>query len=278
MTHKIRHVPLDHLHLESFDFQNPRVEIDGAALRQLADDIHGRGLLNALLAWEIDDEAFIVLGGQRRVRALHLLATEGKLPENFLVPINIVEGVSAEDAMAVALADNVHREQLSTYDQAVALSKMPGTVPEIAARVGLSVARVSQLITSYNSSTDEMREAWRTKRLSEEKVRSHAQRPPDQQRDVLAGRPVPVLPKPHVVPGPTALSEGRRGPARGKRPRPSAGILRQAIKALDGRVTTPYEEGALDMLKYAVDGEVSSDSRWVKLTSQNAIGAVTRGK
>lgn len=57
----------------------PRKHFDPGSLRELADSIHMRGLMQAISVRPIDEGRFMIVGGERRWRAHCLLAEEGKL-------------------------------------------------------------------------------------------------------------------------------------------------------------------------------------------------------
>jgi ParB family chromosome partitioning protein len=94
----------------------PRGEINEEALAELAASIHQQGLLQPLLVREISSGGYEIIAGERRWRASQLAG----LTE---VPV-IVRQVDDETAMAMALVENLQREDLNPMDQARAMYRL----------------------------------------------------------------------------------------------------------------------------------------------------------
>ncbi|TAL63031.1 MAG: ParB/RepB/Spo0J family partition protein, partial [Legionella sp.] len=94
----------------------PRGEMEEAPLMELADSIKKQGLLQPLLVRELDDGRYEIIAGERRWRASQMAG----LTE---VPV-IVKQVDDETAMAMALVENLQREDLNAMDQARAMYRL----------------------------------------------------------------------------------------------------------------------------------------------------------
>ena len=94
----------------------PRGDIDEVALAELASSIKKQGLLQPLLVREASDGRYEIIAGERRWRACQL----ANLP---LVSV-IVHQVDDETAMAIALVENLQREDLNAMDEARAMHRL----------------------------------------------------------------------------------------------------------------------------------------------------------
>lgn len=94
----------------------PRTEIEEAPLVQLAESIKQQGLLQPLVVREIATNRYEIIAGERRWRACQLAG----LTE---VPV-VLRQVDDETAMAMALVENLQREDLNAMDQARAMFRL----------------------------------------------------------------------------------------------------------------------------------------------------------
>ncbi|KTD42700.1 ParB/RepB/Spo0J family partition protein [Legionella parisiensis] len=94
----------------------PRGEMEEAPLMELAQSIKKQGLLQPLLVRELNDGRYEIIAGERRWRASQLAG----LTE---VPV-ILKQVDDETAMAMALVENLQREDLNAMDQARAMHRL----------------------------------------------------------------------------------------------------------------------------------------------------------
>jgi ParB family chromosome partitioning protein len=110
----------------------PRKDFVDARLRELADSIRQKGVLQPVLVEEDSDGRYTIIAGERRFRAARLAGLE-KIPV-------IVGRFGAEEKLEVALIENVQREDLTPIEEAQAyrrLMEMAGLSQEqVAAKVG----------------------------------------------------------------------------------------------------------------------------------------------
>jgi ParB family chromosome partitioning protein len=94
----------------------PRGEMDEAALVELAESIKKQGLLQPLIVREVSPGRYEIIAGERRWRACQWVGmTE--------VPV-VLRQVDDEMAMAMALVENLQREDLNAMDQARAMHRL----------------------------------------------------------------------------------------------------------------------------------------------------------
>lgn len=135
---KLRDIPLDELHPGRYQ---PRREIDPEALESLAQSIRAQGVVQPLVVRE-SDEGYEIIAGERRWRASRIAGLR-RVPA-------IVREVPDEVALAVALIENIQREDLNPLEEAVALQRLiqecKMTHKQCAESVGRSRASVSNLL------------------------------------------------------------------------------------------------------------------------------------
>lgn len=126
----------------------PRQDMSQAALSQLADSIKQQGVIQPLTVRSIGDERYEIIAGERRWRASQLAGLKQ-------VPV-IIRDVDDETAMAIALIENLQREDLNPMDEARALQRLHDefelTHLQIANLVSKSRTTVTNLLRLMNLS------------------------------------------------------------------------------------------------------------------------------
>ena len=146
---------------------NPRKHFDQEALRELALDIHAKGLLQNLVARPTEKAGlYEIAAGERRYRAIELLVEgfhrdgqEGgdnlvQVDEHFQVPVLIRE-MTDRQLIETATAENVARRNMTPLEEADAfhqLVKMGADVEELALRFGYNARTVRQRLALSNLS------------------------------------------------------------------------------------------------------------------------------
>jgi ParB/RepB/Spo0J family partition protein len=135
---------------------NPRRRIDEGGLRELADSIAAKGILQNLVARQVDagDYEFEVITGQRRWRAIGRLVDAGVVGDGFLVPLRVGE-FSDHDALLLATAENVGREDMTALEEADAFRRLleeGESVETIAATIGKSAGTVQRRLALHRLS------------------------------------------------------------------------------------------------------------------------------
>jgi ParB family chromosome partitioning protein len=94
----------------------PRSHMDEAALNELAASIKAQGVIQPILARELPDGSCEIIAGERRWRA-------AKLAGLTLIPV-IVRKVPDSAALAMALIENIQRENLNPLEEAVGIQRL----------------------------------------------------------------------------------------------------------------------------------------------------------
>ena len=142
---ELAHLPLDLLQRGKYQ---PRTDMRQESLQELADSIKAQGIVQPIVVRPVDGAApgesqrYEIIAGERRWRAAQLagLAT---------VPA-VVRRVPDEAAIAMALIENIQRENLNPLEEARALERLIAefgvTHQQAADAVGRSRAAVSNLL------------------------------------------------------------------------------------------------------------------------------------
>ena len=120
----------------------PRSYMDDAALQTLAASIKSQGIMQPILVRHIDDDHYEIIAGERRWRASQMAGLEE-------VPV-LVREIADEAALAMALIENIQRENLNPLEEAQGIKRLIDefemTHEKAAAAVGRSRVAVSNLL------------------------------------------------------------------------------------------------------------------------------------
>ncbi|MCX7946397.1 MAG: ParB/RepB/Spo0J family partition protein [Hydrogenophilus sp.] len=120
----------------------PRTHFDAESLTQLADSMRTHGILQPLVVRPIDEERFEIVAGERRWRAAQLAGLAQ-------VPC-VVRRLTDNAALALALVENVQREELNPIELAEALARLTEEFgmshQQVAEALGVSRAQVSNVL------------------------------------------------------------------------------------------------------------------------------------
>ncbi len=136
---KIHLLPIEYL--KSSRFQ-PRKDFDPAKLQELADSISSQGIIQPVVVRPIAENSYEIVAGERRWRAAQLARLHD-------IPV-VVRQVSDQSALAIALIENLQREDLNPLEEAEALKRLQDefslTHQQIADAVSKSRATVTNLL------------------------------------------------------------------------------------------------------------------------------------
>jgi ParB family chromosome partitioning protein len=123
------------------------------ALEELAASIRKQGVMQPIVIRPISSEKYEIIAGERRWRASQLAGLD-KIPA-------IIKPVGDEAAIAMALIENIQREDLNPIEEAMALKRLQDefelTQQEVADAVGKSRVTVTNLIRLIGLHTDARR-------------------------------------------------------------------------------------------------------------------------
>ena len=135
----LRELPVDLIQRGQYQ---PRRDFDPELLQELADSIKAQGVMQPIVVRPVSDKRYEIIAGERRWRATQLAGLD-------LIPV-LVRDVPDEQAIAMALIENIQREDLNPIEEAVALQRLQQefelTQQEIAEAVGKSRSTVANLL------------------------------------------------------------------------------------------------------------------------------------
>ena len=120
----------------------PRSYMDAAALQTLADSIKNQGIMQPILVREVAEDKFEIIAGERRWRASQMAGLSQ-------VPV-LVREIADESALAMALIENIQRENLNPLEEAQGIKRLIDefamTHEKAADAVGRSRTAVSNIL------------------------------------------------------------------------------------------------------------------------------------
>jgi len=120
--------------------EQPRHEFDDVSLRELADSIRERGVLQPILAEAHGDGSYIIVAGERRVRAARLAGLQ-------TIPV-VVRGFTQQEKLEIALIENVQREDLTPVEEARAYRRLMDLANLSQEQVALKVGKERSTIAN----------------------------------------------------------------------------------------------------------------------------------
>lgn len=147
LNDSLQHFPLDMIRPGKYQ---PRMDMSQESLEELADSIRSQGLVQPIVVRPIDGGHYEIIAGERRWRASKLAGLES-------VPV-LIKDVSDRNAIAMALIENIQRENLNPMEEANALHRLREefelTHQQTAEAVGKSRATISNLLRLRNLNDD----------------------------------------------------------------------------------------------------------------------------
>lgn len=144
---KLADLPVEFLQRGKYQ---PRRDMHQEALQELADSIKAQGVMQPIVVRPVGDNRYEIVAGERRWRAAQIAGLHN-------IPA-VIRDVSDEAAIAMALIENIQREDLNPIEEAFALKRLQDefelTHQEVADAVGKSRAAVSNTLRLLNLTAD----------------------------------------------------------------------------------------------------------------------------
>ncbi|WP_148865001.1 ParB/RepB/Spo0J family partition protein [Marinobacter fonticola] len=136
---ELREIPVDLIQRSRYQ---PRRDMDQTALQELADSIRQQGVMQPVVLRPLPEGRFELIAGERRWRATQLAELD-RIPA-------IIRDVPDEAAIAMALIENIQRENLNPIEEAFALQRLQDefglTQGQVAEAVGKSRTTITNLL------------------------------------------------------------------------------------------------------------------------------------
>ncbi|AOW77238.1 chromosome partitioning protein ParB [Colwellia sp. PAMC 20917] len=144
---ELQYLPIEQLQQGKYQ---PRKDMSAEALEDLSNSILSQGIIQPIVVRNISENNYEIIAGERRWRAAQL-AKMDKVP-------CLIKNVPDEAAIAIALIENIQREDLNAMEEAIALERLLTefelTHQEVANAVGKSRTTVSNLLRLNNLNED----------------------------------------------------------------------------------------------------------------------------
>ena len=135
----LKNIPVDLIQRGKYQ---PRTDMHEEALEELSASIKNQGVMQPLVVRPISSDKYEIIAGERRWRATQMAGLD-------TIPA-IVKPVGDEAAIAMALIENIQRENLNPIEEAMALKRLQDefelTQQEVADAVGKSRVTVTNLM------------------------------------------------------------------------------------------------------------------------------------
>jgi len=146
-TSELLKIPIEYLQPGKYQ---PRKDMSADALEDLAASIRAQGIIQPIVVRKLADHLYEIIAGERRWRA-------SQIAELDVVPC-LIKDVPDESAVAIALIENIQREDLNAMEEAQALERLMVefelTHQEVATAVGKSRTTVTNLLRLNNLNED----------------------------------------------------------------------------------------------------------------------------
>ncbi len=130
------------VHLIERSRYQPRKDMKPEALSELADSIRAQGIMQPVVVRPIAEGRYELIAGERRWRAAQMAGLDA-------VPA-VIRDVEDQAAMALALIENIQREDLNPVEEAISLKRLQEefelTQQQVAEAVGKSRVTVTNLM------------------------------------------------------------------------------------------------------------------------------------
>ncbi|MGO2128436.1 MAG: ParB/RepB/Spo0J family partition protein [Pseudoalteromonas prydzensis] len=144
---ELQKLPIEFLHSGKYQ---PRKDMSEEALEELASSIRSQGIIQPIVVRPVAQDSYEIIAGERRWRAAQIAKLD-------VVPC-IIKDVPDEAAVAIALIENIQREDLNAMEEAVALHRLLTefelTHQQVADAVGKSRTTVTNLLRLNNLNDD----------------------------------------------------------------------------------------------------------------------------
>ena len=128
----------------------PRKDMSSEALEDLASSIRSQGIIQPIVVRQLSENKYEIIAGERRWRAAQIAQLD-------VIPC-LIKDVPDESAVAIALIENIQREDLNAMEEAQALDRLMVefelTHQEVATAVGKPRTTVTNLLRLNNLNDD----------------------------------------------------------------------------------------------------------------------------
>lgn len=144
---ELRELPIDVIQRGRYQ---PRRDMDPESLQELAESIRQQGVMQPVVVRPVGDGQYELIAGERRWRATQIAGLD-RIPA-------MIRDVPDDAAIAMALIENIQRENLNPIEEAFALHRLQDefglTQAQVAEAVGKSRTTITNLLRLVNLSQE----------------------------------------------------------------------------------------------------------------------------
>ena len=144
---ELKKIPVEHLHPGRYQ---PRRDMHPESLEELAASIRQQGIMQPVVVRPLQQGGYEIIAGERRWRAAQLAGLE-RIPA-------LIREAEDRDVVALALIENLQREDLNPLEEALALQRLQKefelTQQQVADAVGKSRSSITNLLRLLNLHKD----------------------------------------------------------------------------------------------------------------------------
>ncbi|MGN8914000.1 ParB/RepB/Spo0J family partition protein [Anaerofustis butyriciformans] len=126
--------------------EQPRKFFDEESINELAESIKSLGIIQPITVREIEDGLYEVVSGERRLRAAKIAGLEN-------IPC-IIANINNEENDLIALIENIQREDLNFYEEALSYKKIMSeygiSQEALSKKIGKKQSTISNLVRLLN--------------------------------------------------------------------------------------------------------------------------------
>lgn len=143
----LKNIPIEFLQRGRYQ---PRRDMHPEALEELSESIKAQGIMQPIVVRQLGHNSYEIIAGERRWRAAQIAGLDS-------IPA-VIREVTDEAAIAMALIENIQREDLNPIEEAMALKRFQDefelTQQEVAEAVGKSRTTITNLMRLINLPED----------------------------------------------------------------------------------------------------------------------------
>jgi ParB family chromosome partitioning protein len=120
----------------------PREEFDEVTLKELAESIRQKGVIQAITIRRLEDASYELITGERRLRAAKMAGLEK-------IPAYVLDVTSKEDLLEIALIENIQRKDLNPIEVAQGYIRLIEECSLTQEQVAVKVGKSRAVVTNY---------------------------------------------------------------------------------------------------------------------------------
>ena len=135
--HQLQTLPIEYMQRGKYQ---PRKDINPEKLQELADSIKAQGIIQPIVVRQVSYDKYEIVAGERRWRAAQMSGLTQ-------VPV-VIKEIDDRAAMAIALIENIQREDLNPLEEAEALRRLLDEFDMTHQHIGEAIGKSRTTVTN----------------------------------------------------------------------------------------------------------------------------------